>query len=666
MRVKLCFTTIFIIFSTGLFSAPRIINDNRVESLNGFPTLGRGYSINSNHLQSMCFKSVTTTKPTFDLSYDIEEVTEDYLTKLLVSGRDRIQNTKLNKFIKSYYNTEEKSGNIKYTLKNLIVRAEVNQYYSSIDETQSVLSDSVTELLKKKQYVTFFNSCGHFYVRSIGTFSTYYALLQYRLTGDGDDEFRGKLEKGLFNFYEESQTAAAAANKKDEKKEKPQSQEYANLSEDAQFRGLKVYVQGIGLSKGDPVNLIPVNIKQFRTTIQEAVKLMQSPDSGLVNSIEVVPWMENPEFGKILLSDDSNGGAEQFIRQQKIEENTGVITEIYRKSKSQLELYNVSSMCRKIIVDEYADKSSGSLYRSLYGQGIQLEEKKKEFTLVDESIIRQLIDKKIRKFDGNRTLFYNLFNENDKNGYITLNDYIKYFHGNPPERFLEINRYYLYGENNDGALDCINKLQDKLDEASYREIPSCLRALKDVELNSSFFNQYCLPKPVKVVYEDEKKEREENRNKPSHIDTINTTEEKKDIKDTSLPDTKKETNDKKNTIESFQDISNPKQDEKIKAEEKKETKDTSTPDTKKETNDKKNTVESLQNISNPKQDEKIKAEEKKETKDTSTPDTKKETNDKKNTIESLQDIIKPKSEENPEDKNKDKGKNQTLDDFKNK
>lgn len=516
MKFKLYSVIIILALTNGLFSAPRLINDNRVEELNGFPTLGRGYAINSNHLQSMCFKSVVTSKPTFDLNYDIEEVTDDYLTKLLVSGRDRIQNSRLNKFIKDNYATEEKSDNRSYVLKNLIVKADINQYYYSMDETQSALSDSVKELLKKKQYITFFNSCGHFYVRSVGTFSTYYALLQYRLTGERDEEFRNDLEKGLFNFYEETEVSSKPAVKtggdKEERAEaksgtasgssgKTGSKEYSKLTEDAKARGLRVYVQGIGLSKGDPVNLIPVNIRQFRTTIQEAVKLMQDPDSGLVNAIEVVPWMENPEFGRILASDIKEGGAEQFIRQQKIEENTGVITELYRKSNSQVELYNLSSMCRKVILDHYSDKSEGSLYRSLFGQGIKTPEKKKEFTLLDESIIKQLIDKRIRRYDGNRTIFYNLSNENDREGYISLNDFIKYFYGNPPERFLEINRYYLYGDHNDGALDCINRLYDKLDTMSYRDIPSCMKAMKDVELNSTFLNQYCLPKPVRVVHE---------------------------------------------------------------------------------------------------------------------------------------------------------------------
>lgn len=579
MKLKLCSALIIIIYSSGIFAAPRIINDNRIEDLNGFPSPGRGYSMNSNNLQSMCFKSVTTSKPTFDLSYDIEEVTDDYLTKLLVSGKDRIQNERLNKFIKNYYNTEEKSDRKKYTLKNLIVKAEVTQYNYSMDETQSTLSDSVKELLRNKQYITFFNSCGHFYVRSAGTFSTYYALLQYRLTGDGDDEFRGKLEKGLFNFYEETEPASNSSivkedvkkaddkNIQKEQKEKPKSPEYLSLSEDAKFRGLKVYVQGIGLSKGDPVNLIPVNIKQFRTTIQEAVKLMQSPDSGLVNSIEVVPWMENPEFGKILLSEGKDGGAEQFIKQQKLEENTGVITEIYRKSKMQLELYNVSSMCRRIIVDQYIDKSEGSLYRSLFGQDIKPEENKKEFTLIDELIIRQIIEKKIRKFDGNRTVFFNLFNENDKDGYITLNDYIKYFHGNPPEHFLDVNRFYLYGEHNDGALDCINKLYNKLDEVSYRDIPSCLKALKDVELNSNFYNQYCLPKPVRVVYEGEElKETSPSSRKKENIEEDTTEGNGSKVKIESLTDIKKsadsetddnksdESGDSKGKIKSLDDL----------------------------------------------------------------------------------------------------------------
>ncbi len=505
MNLKYCVLLIILLISPGLTASPRIISDNRIEDLNGFPTLGRGYSMNSNTLQSMCFKSVQKSKPTFDLNYDIEEITDEYLKKLLISDKNRIQNTRLNVFINKYYQTGEVSENKKYTLKNLIVKVEVNQYYYSMDETHSNLSESVKELLKKKQYVTFFNSCGHFYIRSVGTFSTYYALLQYRLTGEGYDEFRGNLEKGLFNFYEENGGTPAVLKPDPSKKGKKNSignPDSSKLRDDSKFRGLKVYVQGIGLSTGNPVNLIPVNISQFRKTVQEAVKLMQAPDAGLVSSIEVVPWMENPEFGNILLNAENQGGR-QFIKQQRIEENTGVITEIYRKSKQQLELYNISSMCRRVIVDHYADKSEGSLYRSLFGQGIIIKEKKKEFTLMDPMIIRQLIDKKIRKYDGNRTVFFNLSNENDSNGYITLNDYIKYFHGNPPERFLEINRNYLNGENDDGALDCINKLYDKIDEISYRNVPSCVRALRNVELSSTFVNQYCLPKPVKVVYEGE-------------------------------------------------------------------------------------------------------------------------------------------------------------------
>jgi len=560
MKLKIYASWIIIFYTAGLFSSPRIIIDNRIEDLNGFPSPGRGYSMSSNTLQSMCFKSVTTTKPTFDLSYDIEEISDDYLSKLLVSGKNRIQNTRLNNFIKDYYSTEETSGGRKYILKNLVVKAEVNQYYYSMDETNSNLSDSVKELLKNRQYVTFFNSCGHFYVRSVGTFSTYYALLQYRLTGTGDDEFRSKLEKGLFNFYDESTPLG--------EKGKEAVSVSRELRDDAIYRGLKVYVQGIGLSKGEPVNLIPVNIQQFRTTIQEAVKLMQSPDAGLVNAIEVVPWMENPEFGRILLSDDKGSGAEQFIRQQKIEENTGVITEIYRKSKHQLELYNISSMCRRVIVDEFADKTEGSLYRSFYGQGTKPEEEVREFTLLDQVIMKKIIDDKIRKYDGNRTLFYNLSNENDENGYITLNDYIRYFHVNPSERFLDINRFYLYGnedKENDGALRCINQLHSNLDQVTFRDIPSCVEALKDVELNSLFLDQYCLPKPVQVVYQGDEEDAKKNPGrqdkseqriiipeKPKSLEDIGSLQDI--IEDNSEEGSPAEDSGGEKAIESFQDM----------------------------------------------------------------------------------------------------------------
>jgi len=503
---------IFILTGTA-YSAPIVIMDNRMENLNGFPSLGRGYSVRSNRLQSMCLKEIKKTKPSFNLEYDIEDVTKEYLKNITVLGDDRLKNSRLNSFIQKYYKDDEKEGTKKYTLKNLIVKVEVNSYYYALDETRSPLSESAKELLRSKNFVTFVNSCGLYYVRSVGTYATYYALLQYRTYGDPviDEDFKNRLEKGLFNFHGSRDT---------EKK----------FKDDARYRGLRVYVQAIGLSKGNMVNLIPVNIAQFRRTVQDAVKLMQDPDSGLITRMEVAPWFENPEIGSVLARGNQEGD-QQFLRILKLEANAGVITEINRISELQNEQYYIATMCRNILVKNYVDKSSESLYKSYLGQ---VKEKSTVLYLTD------LIQQKISTYDVDKTLFFNHSSENNESTYISLREFIKYFAKKPPHQLFEVNKRYLYGENGEpGALDCIQKIyKGGLGKVDYRNIPSCVKALKPVRSDVSFLEQYCLPKPVRVVFKSHelKKKKKKKKKKSPEIKDGEPPEKLDDIK--SLDDMK--------------------------------------------------------------------------------------------------------------------------------
>jgi len=462
-------------FSGKLAASPRLITDNRVENLNGFPSLGRGYSIHSNSLQSMCFKKIKKTTPTFDLNYDVDEVTEEFFNDIPDSSKNRLQMINLQSFVRKYFKKEEMSGAVKHTLKNLIVKVEIKSYYYALDETHSHLSESVKQLLNKKQYVTFFNSCGHHYVRSVGSFSTYLALLQFRMSGDEftDREFVSRLEKGLFNF-----SGTGGVEKK--------------FEEDAENRGLRVYVKAVGLSKGNMVNLVPVDVEQFRQTVQDAVKLMQDPNSGVISYMEVVPWVENPEF-TAFMAKQINDGESQFIRLQKLESNSGVITEINRISNSQVEQFHVATMCQKILFENYVDKTNRAFYENITGQTA------KSPTVL---YLTDIIDQKLCSYDMEKTLFYNLANENNKHVYLSLREFIEYFAKNPPGNIFGENKKYLYGLNNSpGALDCISKLYSGgLDKMDYRKIPSCVKALKHIKTQANFLEQYCLPKPVKLVF----------------------------------------------------------------------------------------------------------------------------------------------------------------------
>ncbi len=466
---------LFVVTPSLLIASPRLITDNRVENLNGFPSIGRGYNLHSNTLQSMCYNKVLKTKPTFDLNYEMDEVSVDFFNQVPEIGKKRLGNINIHFFVKKYFKSREIDSQQTYNLKNLLVRVEIRSYYYALDETKSVISDSAKRLLKNKEFVTFFNSCGQHYVRSVGSFSTYLALLQYRLTGNStaDQAFVSRLEKGLFNFSGEN-----TAQKK--------------LNQDAEARGMRVYVQAVGLSKGNLVNLIPVDVKQFRLTVQDTVKLMQDPNAGLISYIEVVPWVENPELTSFITSGMQQGG-EQFIKLQRLEANSGVITEINRISNSQIEQFYIASMCEKILFENYMDKTNRQFYENITGQA------KKSPTVLQ---LTDIIAQKTLSYDMERTLFYNLANISKDDVYISLREFIEYFAKNPPRKLFEENRDYLYGTGGkEGAVQCIDELYKQgLEKTDYRTIPSCVNALKHIKTQSFFLNQYCLPKPAKLVF----------------------------------------------------------------------------------------------------------------------------------------------------------------------
>jgi hypothetical protein len=507
--------TITAVFAGFLKAAPKVIEDNRIENLNGFPTIGRGYSIYSNRLQSMCFEKIVKTKPTFDLDYELTVINDEFFKNIHVSGKDRLSKANLTQFLKKYFSEKEAAGGKTHNLQNLLVNLEIKSYYYALDETSSRLSRSVRQLLERKQYVAFFNSCGHHYVRAVGSFSTYVALLQYRQSDDTekDTEFKKNLEKGLFNFQGKGETGK-------------------EFTEDAEYRGLRVFIKGVGLSKGNMVNLIPVDIEQFRQTIQDAVKLMQDPNSGVISSIEIVPWIENPEL-VTFIGKDMKAGERQFVRQQKLEANTGVIKEINRISTQQVEQFYKASMCRKHLYENYVDRESRQKYDSWLG----LETTEKKFTTLTE-----LIEQKVIKYDMDKTMFYNQSNENDADLFISIDEFIRFFAKNPPDAILKKNTEFLYGTGGKdvGALDCINKVYDKgLDKADYRRIPSCVKAMKYSRLGTNFLDQYCMPKPSKIVYQKEKKE-PEVKGKTGTKSDVNLLEDKEKDKEKVKPDSLKD------------------------------------------------------------------------------------------------------------------------------
>ena len=62
----------------NLAASSRVIKDNRLDDRGRTPSLGRGYSVTTNTLQSLCYKNVDVTIPSYDLQYTFTEIEEGW------------------------------------------------------------------------------------------------------------------------------------------------------------------------------------------------------------------------------------------------------------------------------------------------------------------------------------------------------------------------------------------------------------------------------------------------------------------------------------------------------------------------------------------------------------------------------------------------------------
>ncbi|MDE0881809.1 MAG: peptidoglycan-binding protein [Myxococcota bacterium] len=522
--------------SPSLQAAPRVIQDNRLTHLVGTPTLGRGYSQNSNQLKSVCFEKVAGGRPTLDFEFEIEEIDQRFLGSLLERDSSRLKGQHFDEFLRKHI--EGTDGADQRPKRSLIAHVTVDSYYKYLDETISPLSPHVRRLLKDKRYATFFSSCGFFYIRSVRTFSSYIALLRFDKTSDkkGDDVFINLIKQGVLSFGANSELSADQQEK---------------LIEESESRNLQVLTVGIGLSKGKFVNLVPVSISQFRSTIQSAVGLMQDEHAGVVTSIEIAPWIENPEVDMLIGEGFENDG-DSFSRLHHLESNAQIIS----------------------YISEYRD------YRldQFYSARLCLEHLNTNYPALDPKVLAR----NERVVDPKRTMFRNLAAPNNKDLFVSLEAFREHFERFPPNHIIEENRRYLKGSKandllpqvvlkrgakssqvvrlqdalvrlgfmskedqvlgrgffgprterslvafqksvglkkahwgtfNDstrtamdsikvsGAYTCIEKLHSAgLARAEFSEIPSCKNALNVTVSVDRFLNEYCLPTPVQVHY----------------------------------------------------------------------------------------------------------------------------------------------------------------------
>ncbi len=517
---------------TILNAGPTVIQDDRVTNLATTPVLGRGYSISTNTFQSTCLKDIVITQPSYDFSYLFQEMDAfieessketDTLTKLVPKSfkryvvkrkhdnevrrnfwAERRKNTRTT-VVNEELETQKKTGTIETErtmvaeTKTIIATINLHSYYASVDESASKVSDSAATLLNNSDIPGFFASCGSYYIRSIGRRAQFIAVFEFESVSlEEDQKFTYQLETELKSFrktYTATQTVdrrrywggqtQARTSYGYEVEESTETKVVAEELEDtfsknASSRNLTITATAFGLGKNENASLISYDIKTFKAAIKDAFQSMQNPETGKVDSIEVVPWVENTEFQTLVgLEEDVEVEEEVTVGNTKVQEtrkvllyekkfllniNAEFLAELQRADRAMMNLYYKAKLCRRNIDSQW----------------------------------------KVKDKDGNMQIKADyqerfLMNNRYKDSGIKLVDFDRYLTKERIEGMLQNHRTYIYGGGDwgDGARSCMRKLMapKAIFSKNYRDFVECERLEQNLgNIEEQIVENYCMPR----------------------------------------------------------------------------------------------------------------------------------------------------------------------------
>ncbi|MCP4129718.1 MAG: hypothetical protein GY754_01760 [bacterium] len=339
-----------LMIGVSIIAGPTIIRDARIKDIALTPALGRGYTISTNTFQSQCMKDIVTTEPSYDFRYEFEAVEEN--SSSVVGKSSALLFKEFGIDTSDGDDDVVLMGKVKVFKQHILVTIDIDTYYASVDETKSKIGDSAANLLKSNDIPGFFNSCGSYYVKTLGRNAKFVSVFTYvDKTEEGDEQFEDQLKQQLQGFGKKaggggSGFAASASSKK-----------------------LSISSRALGLGKSEKASLISYDIETFKTAIKDAFDSMQSEKTGKVTSMEVVPWIENTEFQELIKLDEEFVDPETkkamplYKKKYNLNLNAELLSEIDRADRNMVNIYYKAKMCKQTIDANW--KTKGKFYPGL-------------------------------------------------------------------------------------------------------------------------------------------------------------------------------------------------------------------------------------------------------------------------------------------------------------
>lgn len=169
---------------------------------------------------------------------------------------------------------------------NVVATMRLERYYSSVWESDATLVTPAAKSVDDEEFVTFFMTCGPNYIRSLKRGQEVTAIFTY----ESSDLTAAQQFARLINLHVHgNQQTATLLNA-------------AENSDILSSLSIDITAFGVGLNTVGEDSLVATTLDGFNDAMRFAFDSMtknnstDSADTGLVYSMEVVPWTDNPEF----------------------------------------------------------------------------------------------------------------------------------------------------------------------------------------------------------------------------------------------------------------------------------------------------------------------------------------------------------------------------------
>lgn len=345
-------------------AGPTTIRDEMLQDTAVTPVLGRGYSLSTNTFQSICLLDIPKTKPSYDFHYTFAEVDSNgHVVRDVDVGTEGTYA----KFKAGFIDVNV-SGDVSYKDEfeqtwykhHLVVTIDIEAYYASVDEGKAKLADAAGELLKGNDVPGFFDACGLYYTRSISRRGSFVSVFTYESNKEERDRtFESHLKSKIKAFGKTISNLDIDTTVKTE-----------NMIE---TKKTTIVSHGFGLAKNESANLISHDLDTFRAAVKSAFVSMQNDDVGMVTAIEVVPWVENPQFQAELklppreMPKPGSTTGEKIIvspyaQKRILSQNAEFLSELDRAARAKLNVFYKAKQCRAQINFDFMNQDDSGAW----------------------------------------------------------------------------------------------------------------------------------------------------------------------------------------------------------------------------------------------------------------------------------------------------------------